>query len=450
MSDVIKLKKGLDIRLEGKAETVFAQAALPELYAIKPGDFNGLVPKMVAKVGDKVKAGSVLFHDKQHTEIKFVSPVSGEVVAVNRGERRVILEVVVKSDGRNESEDFGKSDLSALTRSAAVEKLLQSGAWPYIKQRPYNIIANPEVTPRAIFVSTFDTAPLAPDYDYIVSGQEQNFQAGLDVLNVLCPKQVYLGVSAEGASKAFSQARNVNINTFSGPHPAGCVGVQINHVAPIAIGEKVWTVGVQEVIAIGRLFAEGIHSFERIVAVTGSEAKRRGYTRTIVGASASTIAADNALTDATRLISGNVLTGHQIAADGFIGFFDSQITMIPEGNDYEFLGWALPGFGKFSASRTFFSWLTGKKLYRLDTNTHGEHRAFVVSGELDKVLPMDIYPEYLFKAIMAQDIDKMLELGICEVVEEDIALCEFVCTSKLQLQTTLRNGFNLMLKEVGE
>ena len=218
----------------------------------------------------------------------------------------------------------------------------------------------------------------------------------------------------------------------------------------MAIGDKIWTIGVQEIAAIGKLFAEGVHDFSRIIAVTGSDAKRKGYTRTIIGANVGTIVTDNMESDNDRIISGNVLTGTTIKADGFIGFYDSQITIIPEGDQHEFLGWAMPGLDKFSVSRTFFSWLTGKKEYKLNTNMHGEHRAFVVSNELDKVLPMDIYPEFLFKAIMAQDIDKMLELGICEVVEEDIALCEFVCTSKIHLQRILRNGINLMLKEVGE
>lgn len=447
MSDVIKLKKGLDIRLQGKAETVFAQVALPELYAIKPTDFKGLVPKMVAKVGDKVQAGSVLFFDKQHPEVKFVSPVGGELVAVNRGDRRVILEVVVKADNSVAPIDFGKSELSKMSRQQVVDKLLESGAWTYFKQRPYNVVANPAAEPKAIFVSTFDSAPLAPDYDYIITQNEDAFQAGLDVLTKIAP--VYVGTHNKGCSKAFSGAKCEKVTAFDGPHPAGCVGVQINHTNPINAGEKVFTIQPQEVVAIGKLFTTGIHDFSRIVVMTGSEMKKRAYVRTILGAQLTTMVSGNLEDGNVRLISGNVLTGTQVKADGFLGFYDSQITAIPEGDEYEFMGWAAPGFNKFSLSRTFFSWIARNKEYRLNANTHGELRAFVVSNEMEKVFPMDIYPEHLIKAIMAEDIDKMEQLGIYEVVEEDMALCEFVCTSKIAIQKTLRNGLNLMMKEVG-
>lgn len=448
MSDVIKIKRGLDIRLAGSAEKVFSQVALPELFAIKPSDFQGLTPKMVARVGDQVKAGTVLFVDKHRPEIKFVSPVSGVLKAVNRGERRVILEVVVESDKKMEHEDFGKADVKALSHEAVVEKLLVSGAWTYLKQRPYNVLANPTATPRAIFVSSFDTAPLAPDYEFVINGQEAMFQAGLDALKALTPK-VYIGVQANSAAKAFIKATNVEIHAFEGKHPAGNVGVQIHHIAPINAGEVVWTIQPQEVVAIGKLFTEGIHDFSRIVALTGSEVSKTSYVRTRVGASVSTMLAGNLESNNVRVISGNVLTGSEIAKDGYLGYYHSQVTAIPEGDYHEFMGWALPGLGKYSASRSFFSWMCSKKEYKLDTNMHGGHRAFVVSGELDKVLPMDIYPEFLFKAILAQDIDKMEQLGIYELVEEDVALCEFVCTSKLDLQTMLRNGLNLMVKEVG-
>ena len=447
MSDVIKLKKGLDIRLQGKAETVFAQVALPELYAIKPTDFKGLVPKMVAKVGDKVQAGSVLFFDKQHPEVKFVSPVGGELVAVNRGDRRVILEIVVKADNSVAPIDFGKSELSKMSRQQVVDKLLESGAWTYFKQRPYNVVANPAGEPKAIFVSTFDSAPLAPDYDYIITQNEDAFQAGLDVLSKIAP--VYVGTHNKGCSKAFSGAKCEKVTAFDGPHPAGCVGVQINHTNPINAGEKVFTIQPQEVVAIGKLFTTGIHDFSRIVVMTGSEMKKRAYVRTILGAQLTTMVSGNLEDGNVRLISGNVLTGTQVKADGFLGFYDSQITAIPEGDEYEFMGWAAPGFNKFSLSRTFFSWIARNKEYRLNANTHGELRAFVVSNEMEKVFPMDIYPEHLIKAIMAEDIDKMEQLGIYEVVEEDMALCEFVCTSKIAIQKTLRNGLNLMMKEVG-
>lgn len=446
MSDVIKLKKGLDIRLEGKAEAVFTQVAAAELYAIKPSDFFGLTPKMVAKEGDKVQAGSVLFFDKQHPEVKFVSPVSGELIAVKRGDRRVIQEVVVKSDNASSSVDFGKSELSAMSRQQVVDKLLEAGAWPYFKQRPYNVVANPNASPKAIFVSTFDSAPLAADFDFVISQNEEMFQKGLDVLSKIAP--VYVGIHNKGCSKAFSGAKCEKVTVFDGPHPAGCVGVQINHTNPINAGEVVFTIQPQEVVAIGKLFATGIHDFTRIVVLSGSEMKKRAYVRTILGAQLTSMLSGN-VEDHARIISGNVLTGKTVAVDGFLGFYDSQLTAIPEGDQYELFGWIAPGFDKFSVSRSFFSWLRPKKEFKLNTNTHGELRAFVVSNELDKVFPMDIYPEQLIKAIMAEDIDKMEQLGIYEVVEEDMALCEFVCTSKIAIQKTLRNGLNMMMKEVG-
>ena len=447
MSDVIKLKKGLDIPLKGKASTEYAPENLPEQFALKPTDFFGLKPKMAKAVGDKVQAGDVLFYDKQRPEIKFVSPVSGELVAVNRGERRAILEVVVKAEGAQSPAEVGKLDVSKASREAVVSKLLETGAWVYLLQRPYNVIADPTAQPKAIFVSTFDTAPLAPDYDFVIRGNEAAFQAGIDALAKIAP--VYVGNRGEGASSAFTDVKNATVTTFKGKHPAGVVGVQINHVNPINAGETVLTIKPQEVVAIGKIFSEGKHDFSRVVALTGSEVSNPRYFHTIVGAQLKSLT-DGALTgDHVRIISGNVLTGTKTSAEGYLGFHDSQVSVIPEGDDYEFMGWIAPGTNKFSASRTFLSWLCCKKEYTLDTNTHGEERAIVVSGEMEKVLPMDIYPEHLFKAILAQDIDKMIDLGIYEVGEEDVALCEFVCTSKLPLQRILRNGLKLMQEEVG-
>ncbi len=447
MSDVIKLRKGLDIRLKGRAETVYGQASEAELYAVKPTDFWGLKPKMAVKEGDKVQAGDVLFFDKQRPEVKFVSPVTGEVQSVVRGERRVILAVVVKATEAPSPAEVGKLDVSSASREQIVEKLLATGAWTYFRQRPYNVVANPEAKPKAIFVSTFDTAPLAPDYDHIVRGNEGAFQDGISVLSKIAP--VFVGARASGASKAFADVKDATVTRFEGRHPAGCVGVQINHVSPINAGETVFTVQPQEVVAIGKIFAQGVHDFSRVVVLDGSEVLKPAYYRTTLGAQVKSVTDGNINTDGVRIISGNVLTGAKVDADGFIGYYDSQVTVIPEGDKPEFFGWITPGLGKFSASRTFFSWLTGSKEYSLDTNTHGEPRAIVVSGEMEKVFPMDIYPEHLVKAILAQDIDKMIELGIFEVVEEDMALCEFVSTSKLPVQKILRNGLSLMMKEVG-
>lgn len=447
MSDVIKLRKGLDIRLKGKAETVYGQASEPELYAIKPTDFWGMKPKMAVKEGDKVQAGDVLFFDKQRPEIVFVSPVEGEVAAVVRGERRAIQAVVVKASAAPAPVEVGKLDIASATREQVVDKLLKTGAWTYFRQRPYNVVADPAAQPKAIFISTFDTAPLAPDYDHIIRGNEQAFQDGVNALAKIAP--VFVGVREQGAAKAFSDVKNATVTAFAGKHPAGCVGVQINHVNPINAGEKVFTIQPQEVVAVGKIFAEGKLDFSRVIVLDGSEVKKPAYYRTALGAQLKPILEGNINTDDTRIISGNVLTGTKVEADGFLGYYDSQVTVIPEGDKPEFFGWITPGLNKFSASRTFFTWLCGSKEYTLDTNTHGEPRAIVVSGEMEKVFPMDIYPEHLIKAILAKDIDKMIDLGIYEVVEEDMALCEFVSTSKTPVQKILRNGLNLMMQEVG-
>ncbi|MCW3804989.1 Na(+)-translocating NADH-quinone reductase subunit A [Plebeiibacterium marinum] len=448
MSDVIKIKKGLDIRLKGKAEKVFGSAAMPELYAIKPGDFPGLVPKLAVKPGDKVKAGSVLFYDKYRTDIKFVSPVSGEVQLVNRGERRRILEVVVKSDNQNEAEKFGAVDPKQVSKTEAVEKILASGMWPFLRQRPYNVVANPADTPKAIFISAFDSAPLAPDYDFIVAGQEKEFQAGVDVLNKLTDGGVNIGINNEMASKAFVSVSGAKTQAFSGPHPAGNVGIQIHHVSPINKGEVYWTIQPQEVISLGKLFLSGSYDASRIIAITGSEVKNRNYVKTKVGALIKPYIENNIEEGSLRFISGNVLSGSNIGKDGYIGSYDSQLTVIPEGDQHDFMGWAAPGLKKFSVSKSFFSWLCPNKEYALNANLNGGPRAIIMSGQYDKVLPMDILPEHLIKAIITEDIDKMEQLGIYEVAEEDMALCEFVCTSKLEIQSILRKGIDVMIKEM--
>ncbi len=448
MSDVIKIKRGLDIRLKGKAEKVFGSADMPELFAIKPADFPGLVPKLTVKPGDKVKAGSVLFIDKYRTDVKFVSPVSGEVQVVNRGERRRILEVVVKSDNQNEAENFGKIDVSSATKEEVKEKLQAAGLWPFVRQRPYNVVANPADTPKAIFISAFDSSPLAPDYDFIVSGLEKEFQAGVDALNKLTDGDIHIGVNNESASKVFMSLKGVKTHAFTGPHPAGNVGIQIHHISPINKGDIYWTIQPQEVISIGKLVLNGVYDASRIIAITGSEVKNKSYVKTKVGANIKTFVENNVEEGSLRYISGNVLTGDKITKDGYLGSYHSQITVIPEGDEHEFMGWAAPGLKKFSVSKSFFSWLCPKKEYALNANLNGGPRAIIMSGQYDKVLPMDVLPEHLVKAIITEDIDKMEQLGIYEVVEEDMALCEFVCTSKLEVQSILRKGIDVMIKEM--
>ena len=448
MSEVIKLRKGLNIKLKGSAEKVLEKLPTPATVALKPTDFPGLTPKLSVKVDQEVKAGDPLFYDKYHPDVIFTSPLGGKVVSINRGERRRILEVVVETNENAGSATFTKADPSSLSADEIKAELLKSGLWPFIKRRPYGIIASPDEKPKSIFISTFDTAPLAPDYNFIVEGQLDSFQTGINALAKLTDGKVHLGVNK---NSAFTSAKQVEINTFSGPHPAGNVGIQIHHISPINKGDIIWTVNVQDVIHIGKLFETGQVDFSRIIALTGSEVEKPKYYQTILGVPVSAIT-DGKLkkTDyKQRIISGNVLTGTKVKPQQFFGFYDSQISVIPEGDEYEFLGWATPGAEKFSASKTFLASLFPKKEYVLNANMHGGERAFVMSGQYEKLVPMDILPVHLLKAVIVNDIDKMEQLGIYEVVEEDFALCEYACTSKIKVQDILRTGINTMIKELG-
>lgn len=449
MSVSVKLKKGFDLRIKGIAEKRLAGEIQSARYAVKPVDFPGLVPRLAVKPGDKVQAGTPLFIDKLRPEIRFTSPVSGIVVSSERGDRRKLLEVVVEKNG-NEFVDFGKADPSKLNREQIKEHLLASGLWPAVRQRPYHVIARPQDVPKAIFISGFDTAPLAPDYNFIMDNSPSSFfQTGLSALTKLTDGRVNLILNGKGeASESLKKCAGVEISYFSGPHPAGNVGIHIHHLNPINKGEIVWVVNLQDVLSIGRLFEEGIYKHERIVALTGSEVLHPQYYKILSGASVESMLRDNVKDGHLRVISGNVLTGTKIKSDGYLGYYDSQVTVIPEGDYYEFFGWVTPGLNKFSFSKTFASSLIPKKSYNFDTNMHGEERAFVMTGKYEQVVPMDIYPMQLLKAILAQDVELMENLGIYEIAEEDFALCEFICSSKIEIQSIVRQGLDLMMKEM--
>lgn len=450
MSKIITLRKGLDINLQGAAEKLLASAPQVSEYAVSPLDFEGVTPKLLVKEGDKVKAGTPLFFNKYDQRVIFTSPVSGTVAAINRGEKRKVLDVTVTADAEQVYEEFPKLDLRKASRKEIVELLLGSGLWPLIIQRPYGVIANPDDAPKAVFVSAFDSAPLAPDYHFALKDEHENLQKGFEVLGRLTDGKVHLSAraKAEGDSASF---QGVEHHLFAGKHPVGNVGVQIHHIDPINKGEVVWTVNIQDVAIIGRLFNEGRVDMSRTIAVTGSEVVKPCYLRVVAGAAVASVLGGNLKPrgegDNVRIISGNVLTGVKTPADGHLSFYANQLTVIPEGDKYELLGWAMPRFGKFSVSRAYFSWLFPGKRYNLDTNLNGGERPFVVTGLYERYLPMDIYPMYLLKACLAGDIDKMENLGIYEVVEEDFALCEFVDPSKIDIQQIIRNGINLMIKE---
>ena len=440
MAKVIKLRKGLDINLKGKAAKETASVDCPGEYALCPDDFTGLKPKVVVKEGDAVKAGDALFVDKMHPEVCFVSPVSGTVSLVERGDRRKLLSVRVKCDMKFESKDFRTDgDVKAL--------MMESGLFGMIRQRPYDTVANPGDAPKAIHVSAFNNMPLAQDFEYVLKGQEAEFQAGLTALSKIAPVQ--LGVSSKQGAKALLEAKDCNVYIFDGPAPSGNVGVQINHINPVNKGEVVWTLGAEEVIMLGRLMKTGKVDFTRTIALAGSEVKAPKYYKVKVGQKLSTLLAGQVEGDDVRIINGNPMTGVQTAKDAYLAAHATEVTAIPEGaHADEMLGWIMPRFSTFSTHRSYFSWLMGsKKEYVMDARIKGGERHMIMSGEYDKVFPMDIYAGYLIKAIIAGDIDRQEALGIYEVAPEDFAIAEFVCSSKMELQRIVREGLDILRKE---
>ncbi|GIV38320.1 MAG: Na(+)-translocating NADH-quinone reductase subunit A [Thermonema sp.] len=456
MSKTIKLKQGFDIRLKGKAGDKLVQDISADVYALKPTDFHHITrPKVLVKEGERVKAGTPIFFDKKNPTVMLAAPVSGEVIEVKRGERRFPLEIKILADKTLEYEQYPTyklDEIGKLNRREVIDLMAKSGVWANIIERPFGLIAHPEHTPKAIFISGFDTAPLAPDYDMLLQGEEAALQAGIEALRKLTDGKVYLSLPAKNPSKVLSGLQGVEINYFEGKHPAGNVGVHIHHLAPIAKGEYVWTVHPHGVAQIGKLFLKGIYDATTIFALTGSEVAAPQYYKTYRGAQLRPFLQGNLTRDEheVRIISGNVLTGEKVSLDGFLGFYHHQVTVIPEGNYYDFMGWILPT-SKTSRSLSFhrglgmLSALFPKKEYVLDTNYHGEERPFVQTGIYEQVLPMDIYVEFLLKACLANDLDNMEALGIYEVIEEDIALCEFIDPSKQKMQKTLRDGIETLL-----
>ena len=445
MANLIKLSKGLDIHLQGQAEEKKIQLKSKGQYALVPDDFEGVTPKVVVKEGDTVKAGDALFVNKQYPDVRFASPVSGKVVAVERGERRKVLCIRVDADAQQSYVDFGKKNVAQMDGKAVVDALLQAGIFGYINQLPYAVSTNPETKPKAIFVSALRDKPLAASFEFEVQGQEQDFQTGLTALSKIA--KTYLGV---GVGSKLEGMKDVEVNVFQGKCPAGNVGVQVNNIDPVNKGEVVWTIGDPTVVLfIGRLFNTGKVDLKRTVALCGSEIKSPAYVDMLVGEELSTLLSNSYdAGKSVRVINGNVLTGKPTTKEGFLGAHSSEITVIPEGNDAdEMLGWILPRFKQFSVNRSYFSWLFGKKEYALDARIKGGERHIIMSGEYDKVLPMDIYGEYLIKAIISGDIDRQEALGIYEVSPEDFALAEFVDSSKLELQRIVREGLTILRKE---
>ncbi|WP_430424345.1 Na(+)-translocating NADH-quinone reductase subunit A [Maribacter litoralis] len=449
MSKDIRIKKGLNINLVGAAEQTTSKAVLSNVYAIQLSDFHGIIPKMMVKQGAEVKAGEPLFYNKSIESMVFVSPVSGELIEIERGDRRRILTLKILADKTQEVISGAVTDVENASKEELKATLLKSGCWPFIKQRPYDVIANPDTTPKAIFISGYSSAPLQADLNYVLQGKEKELQTAITALGKLTPGKVHVSVGA-GASP-LSSMEGVELHTVSGPHPAGLVGTQINRIDPINKGELVWTVSPQDLIIIGEYLLKGKFNAERVIALAGSSVKAPKYYTTKIGSEISTFLYASGVNEENfRVINGDVLTGSKSKPDGFLGYYNNTVSVIPEGDDYELFGWNKPVFDKISATRALtFSWMQPNKKYDLDTNTNGEHRAFVVTGQYEKVFPMDIFPMQLLKACMVKDLDEMEQLGLYEVAPEDFSLTEFICISKQPHQKIIREGLDLLQKEIG-
>ena len=451
MSNDIRIKNGLTINLKGAPENIIKKASFPKFVSINPSNFHLITPKMEVKVGDKVQMGDPVFYSKNNPEIKFCSPVSGTITDIVRGAKRRILEILIKSDDKQKIKKHKIFKIESCSRNDVLELLLISGCWPFIKQRPYDIIANPNDTPKSIFISTVSSAPIAADIEIILSDQKEEFKAGLDILNKLCEGD--LNVCIEKNHNSFVQEiDNISIHNISGLHPAGNVGVQIHHIDPVNIGEKVWTIGAEDVAIIGKLFLTGLYEPTRTIAVSGPPVKYPQYYKTIVGSKLSNILSDAGinLEDNLRYINGDVLTGYPVNKDNYLGFYNNTLSVLREGNHYRMFGWIPFVNNKVpSIYKTSFSWLFPNKKYDLDTNLNGEERAFVVTGEMESVFPMDIFPMQLLKECMSGNIEKMENLGIYEVAPEDFALIDYSSSSKIEAQKIIREGLDLMISEVG-
>jgi Na+-transporting NADH:ubiquinone oxidoreductase subunit A len=449
MSKDIHIKKGLDIKLKGEATKLTENAITSDVYTLKPEDFHSIIPKLSVKIGATLKAGEALFYNKADEEMKFPSPVSGEVVDIIRGEKRKLLAIKIKADSEQQFFDFGVKDPKAMKAEEIKSHLLASGCWPFIKQRPYDVIAKTANTPKAIFISAYASAPLAADYDYALAGKENELQAAITALSKLTTGEVHVSIG-KNANSPLAGLNNISLHKVSGPHPSGNVGTQIAKISPINKGETVWTITPQDLVIIGELFLTGKFNAERTIALTGSSVEAPKYYKTKIGATITSLVDGKLKGNNNRIISGNVLTGKAKNLKENLGYYDNMISVIPEGNDYELFGWNLPVFNKISISRALtFSWLMPNKKYDLNTNTNGEHRAFVVTGAYEEVFPLDIYPMQILKSCMYQDLDEMEQLGMYEVAPEDFALTEFVCVSKQPHQEIIRKGLDLMLKEIG-
>ena len=451
MLNDIKIKNGLTIKLKGAAENILKKAALPESVSLNPSDFHLIVPKMALKVGEKVSQGSVVFFSKKDERIKFCSPVDGTIRDIVRGAKRKIIEIIIDVEKNQNLISPNPQVFADLNTDQIKTILLESGCWPFVKQRPYDVIANPSDNPKSIFISGFNSAPISADLQIILDDQKEEFKEGINVLSKLTSGEINICVN-DTSSTFISEIENVKIHKINGPHPSGNVGVQIHHIDPVNSGDRVWTLGAEDVAIIGRYFMTGIYNPIRTIAVSGPPVKYPKYYKTIVGTQLNKIIDDTGIdiNDSLRIINGDVLSGRKVEHDNYLGFYNNTLSVLREGNRYRMFGWIPFVNNKVpSMYKTSFSWLFPNKEYDLDTNLNGEERAFVVTGEMEKVFPMDILPMQLLKECMAGNIEKMESLGIYEVAPEDFSLIDYSSSSKIEAQYIIRQGLDLMISEVG-
>ncbi|MBT4958607.1 MAG: Na(+)-translocating NADH-quinone reductase subunit A [Flavobacteriaceae bacterium] len=451
MSNDIRIKNGLTINLKGAAKNIVKEAPYPKSVSLNPSNFHLIIPKMVVRVGEKVNVGDVIFYSKKDERIKFCSPVDGLIKEIVRGAKRKIIEIVIDVDKNQKKLEHNIIELEKLNADEIKNIILNSGCWPFIKQRPYEIIANPSEKPKSIFISSFNSAPISADFQIILDDQKEEFKTGLKVLSKLTDGEINICIKKD-ISTFINDIKGIKTHIVSGPHPSGNVGVQIHHINPINSGERVWTLGPEDVAILGRFFLTGFYNPIRTIAVSGAPVKYPKYYKTIIGSELREIINDAGidLKDSLRIINGDVLTGTKVEPDNYLGFYNNTVSVLREGNQYRMFGWVPFINNKIpSIYKTSFSWLFPNNKYDLDTNLNGEERAFVVTGEMEKVFPMDIFPMQLLKECMAENIDKMESLGIYEVAPEDFSLIDYSSSSKIEAQYIIRKGLDLMIKEVG-
>lgn len=451
MSKDIRIRKGLDVKLVGAAERVISDAKTSTEYGLVPDDLHGVIPRLIKREGDYVKAGEAVYHAKRDERILIPSPVSGTVKEIRRGDKRKILAIVIESDSQHSRLEHDVSGWSNASDEEFKQLLCKAGCWPFIKQRPYDVVANPDTTPKAIFISAYNSGPIAAEVDMLVKGKENFLQAGIDALKKLTPGEVHVTLAADSKDSVFRGLNGITLHNAKGPHPVGNVSTHIAQVDPINKGELIWVVMPEDLVTIGEFLTTGVFNPERLVAVNGSQVKNPGYLKTSIGAKMSDILSSVQIQgDNNRIIEGHPLSGSRSSMDDFLGFYTNQITVLEEGDDYDFFGWNKPQPNKFSVLRAMmFSFLTPNKKYNLTTNNNGEERAFVLNGIYEEVFPLDIYPVALMKSCLYKDIDEMEKLGIYEVAPEDFAVTEFICVSKLPHQKIIREGLDEMIREVG-